>query len=202
MSTYFVLSRKVSARDLFDGRLAKWGIREHVFPQTEENSRCLTDGRNYLWVAISSHGWVGQLSRYGASVPSKILHAIVEAFHTEIFSEHEPQYWGYSTREEWAAAWSEMDERSRREFYDDVWKFVRGGASNLISGTIGETKGMIAKALVEKNAALLEPENKDKLMAEMEAVYDRDHTVVIRLTQEELALAQMLGTYEDDLPQA
>jgi len=36
----------------------------------------------------------------------------------------------------------------------------------------------------------------------MEAIYDRDHTVVVALGPEDLALAQLLEDHEDDLPQA
>ena len=69
-------------------------------------------------------------------------------------------------------------------------------------GTIGEIKAKIAKTLVENDAALLQPENKDRLLTEMEAIYDRDHAVVITLGPEDIALAKMLATHEDDLPKA
>ena len=39
-------------------------------------------------------------------------------------------------------------------------------------------------------------------MSEMEAIYDRDHAVFITLGPEDIALAKMLATHEDDLPQA
>jgi hypothetical protein len=201
MSTHFVLSRKVSARDLFDGRLEGWGIQEHANPEIDESRRCLTDGRNYLWVHIADDGLVS-LSRYGANAPSKILHAIAEAFDTEIFSEHEHQYWGYSTQEEWEADMREMGERSRRDFHENVWAYVRGDANDVRPGTIGEIEAKIAKSLVEKDTTLLQLENKDKLLAEMEAIYNRDHRIVVTLSPEDLALAQLMGTHEDDLPQA
>jgi hypothetical protein len=39
MSTGYCLMRKVSARDLFDGSLDEYGVREHVEPgMTNENS--------------------------------------------------------------------------------------------------------------------------------------------------------------------
>jgi hypothetical protein len=44
--------------------------------------------------------------------------------------------------------------------------------------------------------------NKDKLLAEVDAIYDRDHAVFVTLGPKDLALAEMLGTHEDDLPQA
>ena len=202
MSTDFILSRKVSANDLFGGRLATFGIREHVSSDTTERSRCLTDGRNYLWVYLTEDGFVDSLSRYGANAPGKILAAISEAFETDVFSEHEPQYWGFDTKEEWDAAWKKFADQDRDRFYADLCAYIRGEPNNIKPGTIGEIKAKIAKTLVESQAALLQPENKDRLLAEMDAIYDRDHAVVITLGPEDLALAEMLATHEDDLPQA
>ena len=95
----------------------------------------------------------------------------------------------------------EMADQHRNEFYIDVCAYVRGEPNDIRLGTIGATKAKIAKTLVEKDTTLLEPDNKDKLLAEMEAIYDRDHAVVVTLGPEDLAFAQMLATHEDDLPQ-
>src|SRR5262249_11039207 len=104
MSTYFVLSKKVSARDLFDGRLKKFGIEEHVTPETCEAERCLTDGNNYLWVFITNDGFVARiLQGCGTDGASKLGSEIAKRFNTEFYSEHEPQYWGFNTEEEWRA---------------------------------------------------------------------------------------------------
>jgi hypothetical protein len=202
MSTYFILSRKVSANDLFGGRLATFGIREHVSSDTSERSRCLTDGRNYLWVNLTEDGFVDSLTRSGANAPGKILAAISEAFETDVFSEYEPQYWGFDTKEEWEAAWKKISDQDRDQFYADVCAYIRGEPNNIKPGTIGEIKAKIAKTLVESQAALLQPENKDRLLAEMDAIYDRDHAVIIALGPEDMALVKMLATHEDDLPQA
>jgi hypothetical protein len=35
--------------------------------------------------------------------PARILLAISDVFETEIFSEHELQFWGFDTEEEWEA---------------------------------------------------------------------------------------------------
>jgi len=138
----------VSACDLFGGRLEDWGIREQADSKTDERNRCLTDGRNYVWVSIAEDGLVASLSRYGANAPRKILHAIAETFDTEIFSEHEPQYWGYSTQEEWEADIRQMFDKERDGFYNDVCAYVRGDANGIRPGTM--TKAKIAKTLVEK----------------------------------------------------
>jgi hypothetical protein len=36
-------------------------------------------------------------------IAAKILQAICEAFDADIFSEYEPQFWGFDTQEEWDA---------------------------------------------------------------------------------------------------
>jgi hypothetical protein len=203
MSTYYALSKKVSARDLLCGRLdSSFGIREKVAPDTTDRKRCLTDGRNYLWVHLTEDGFVGSLTRYGANAPGKILAAISEAFETDVFSEHEPQYWGFDTKEEWDAAWKKMNDLARDQFYADVCAYIRGEPNNIELGAIGEIQAKIAKTLVENHAALLQPENKDRRLTEMDAIYDRDHAVVITLGPEDMAFAKMLVTHEDDLPKA
>jgi hypothetical protein len=85
MSTYYAPFDKVHARDLFDGRLEKFCVREQLTDDTTETSKCLTDGRNYLWVYINDAGIVSNIKRSGANAPSKILNAIAEAFDTTSF---------------------------------------------------------------------------------------------------------------------
>jgi hypothetical protein len=200
MSTNFVLSRSVSARDLFE-HLEKFGIREHLTPDTTEKSRCLTDGRNYLWVYITEDRLVGGLSRYGMNAPGKILDAIAETFETEIFSEYEPQYWGFDTQEEWDAWEKERHDQSQQAFYVDLCAHLRGEPSEIKPGTVRETMAKIAKKLVEEDATVLD--DKDRLLAEIKAIYDRDHAaVIIKFGPEDLAFVRMVGTHEDDLPQA
>jgi hypothetical protein len=204
MSTDYRLLKKVCACDLFDGRLGAFGVREHIKPdETTEKRRCLTDGRNYLWVDINDDGLVGCLTRYfPGGAPGKILNAIVEACDTNIVSEYEPQFWGFETQEEWDA-WSEQRSREYRDqFHNEVLKYLRGEPSDIQPGTIGMIEAEIAKKLVEKDPALLLPTNKDKLLNEMEAIYMREYAVRVTLTPEEVAAAVMRATHEDDLPRA
>jgi hypothetical protein len=121
MSTDFMPGRHIFARDLVDGRLAKFGGHEWVTPQEDQaltdgqdnelwvwgtsqddQSRTLTDGQgNYLWVFVNDDGSVELFTRYGwQNDTDAILAAVAEAFETEIFSEHEPQFWGCETNEE------------------------------------------------------------------------------------------------------
>ena len=103
MTTDFMLSKKISARELFDGRLKKFGIREEIDADNDGKwSRCLTDGSQFLVVFLTEDGFVDFLWAYGADAPRKILHAICKVFGAEIFSEHEPQFWVL-----WDAAWKE-----------------------------------------------------------------------------------------------
>jgi hypothetical protein len=108
MSTDYATLDKVRIADLIDGRLQKFGIREYVDPiWTNATAKCLSDGRNCVWVFGNKSGFVSSITRCGANDPAKILEAIAEAFDTGIVSEHEPQFWGFDTQEEWHAAWQQ-----------------------------------------------------------------------------------------------
>jgi hypothetical protein len=117
MSTDFRLRPRIFACDLFGGRLAKFGVREWVAPQQDhtdgqvddlwflssqdDHKRTLVDAQgNYVWVYIDDNGTVTELTRYGHNDANVILAAAAEAFETKIFSEHEPQFWGFETEEE------------------------------------------------------------------------------------------------------
>jgi hypothetical protein len=173
MSTEYILSKNLKAQDLFDGRLDAFGIREHQ----EDNRRCLTDGHNFLWAYMNCEGSVSCLSAYGPDGPGKIFAAIGDAFDTHIISEHEPQYWGFDTQEEWDAAKKRASDQARNELYAYVCAYVRGEPNEIAGrrpvepGAIPKIKAQIAKGFVETDAALLHPENKDKLLAGIEAVY-------------------------------
>jgi hypothetical protein len=118
MSTDFKALKEIRASDLFDGRLEKFGVREHIkADETTELNRCLTDGRNYVWVCIAEDGLVGILTTYRWNAPATILNAVEAAFDTKIFSEHEPQYWGFETEEEWKADWERANKAADERFH-------------------------------------------------------------------------------------
>jgi hypothetical protein len=57
MSTDYRLLNNIPACNLFDGCLDALGVREHVKPdETTEKTRCLTDGRNYVWYTLTMTG--------------------------------------------------------------------------------------------------------------------------------------------------
>ena len=98
MSTDYSTKEKISFADLFDGRLERYGVREHISEDSTENRRCLTDGRNYLWVFAADDRTLEILKRYGGcgaamsdfpgggNAPGQILGAIAKAFDTDISS--------------------------------------------------------------------------------------------------------------------
>lgn len=202
MSTYYAPFNKIHARDLFDGRLEKFGVREQPTADTTETSKCLTDGRNCLWVSINDAGFVGNITRYGANAPSKILNAIARTFATDIFSEYEPQYWGFDTQEEWDALQERLAKEDNEKFHAELLKYLRGEPNDIRPGTVGMQWAEKAKILVENDPTLLLPENKDKLLNEARSIYDRDHAVTVTLSPEDIALVKMIATHEDDLPEA
>jgi hypothetical protein len=97
MSTEYRSRECMPASELFDGRLKKFGC-EAV--GRAESDRSLTDGRgNYLFVSVDDAGWAVEFTTRSVD-PTRILNAIAEAFDTQIFSEDEPQFWGFETWEE------------------------------------------------------------------------------------------------------
>jgi hypothetical protein len=204
MSTDYRPLKNIRACELFDGRLEAFGVREHVHKETDNTNRCLTDGNNFLWVYTDENGdWVEGLTRYfPCGNPEKILVAMEEAFDTDIVSEHQPQFWGFDTEEEWHAALEAANKEHEEEFHAEVLKFVRDEPNNIRQGTNGWYEAKHAKELVEKDPSLLLPANHDKLFNAAHSYWFDKHVVKVTLTEKEVALARMLGTHEDDLPQA
>jgi hypothetical protein len=182
MSTDYRLLKKVRACDLFDGCLEEFGVREHVKPdETTKKKRCLTDGRNYLWVHIDDGGLVASLSRYAPNGdPVKILNAIALEFDADVVSEYEPQYWGFDTQEEWDAAQEGMSREHEENFLNELLKYLRGEPNEIKPGTIGMTQAEIAQKLVQKDPTLLSPIHKDRLCK----------------------VVRMIASDKDDLPRA
>jgi len=188
--------------DLFDGRLENAGVHEHHSEKVTANEKCLTDGRNFLWVFADEKGLVSMFSRYGTNAPQRILYAIADEFHADIVSEYEPEYWGYKTKEEWEMAWTAMAKKDEQDFYNEVAKFVRGMAHDIRPGTIGMIQAEIAKRLIAESPELLAEDRRTDLIKAVNLVYDRDHAIKVTLTDADVAFARMASTPEDDLPQA
>ena len=95
-----------------------------------------------------------------------------------------------------------MAAEDRDSFYEQVMHYVRGEDHDLTPGTNGMTWANIAKALIADDAELALPENKDRLPQAIDAVYNRDHAVKVTMSPQDLAVARMCATHEDDLPKA
>ena len=202
MSTDYRPLTPIRMADLFDGRLEKLGVQEQHSDEATPNSKCLTDGRNFLCFYGNEEGLASAFTRYGDNAPQRILRAISQEFNVKIVSEYAPQYWGFSNEEEAEAFWREQNEKSEREFYNEVVKFVCGQSHNIKSGTIGMNQAEIAKRLIAESPDLLSENKRSDLIKAVNMVYQRDHATVVTLPDEELALVRMAATHEDDLPQA
>ena len=171
--------RKIGVCQIFDGPLEEFDFYKPVKPDmTTATERCLTDRRNYLWVFIGNDGFVTSFTRWAPNGnPRKILNAVGEVFDTCIVSEHEPQYWGFDTQEEWRSAWAKEareDRKAARKFEIELLKYVRGEPNGIKPGTDHEAKAKIAKNLVEEDSTLLLQVNLARLRSEIKSIYDRE----------------------------
>jgi len=204
MSTYYRTLKSIPMNELFSGRLAPYGISEDSSTSIDKDTfRYLTDGRNYLSISANSDGIVYNLIRRGlTNAPGHILAAIAEVFETDIYSEYEPQYWGFDTKEEWDSYMEKLAEEDSAKFYIEITNYLNGESHNLMPGTVGMAKANIAKTLVTDDRQLLDHENREKLLEMVDEIYDKEHAVIITLTDEDQALAKLAVTHEEDLPQA
>jgi len=174
MSTHYRPLKNILVRDLFDGRLAIFGIREHVVHSSEEHWRCLTDGDNYIWVLGNSRGYVDIIRRTAGNLADYIVSRIAECFEPEIVSEYEPQYWGFDTDEEWEAAEAAFSKEHEDAYYAELMRCVAGEPNDIQPGTVGEAKADIALQLVRANADLTLPAKRDELLERITTIYERD----------------------------
>ena len=170
MSTAYRAGKKIKMNELFDGRLKKYGVREKVVEgKTTQGCRLLIDDSGSLWIH-GDENFQGA-SRYGlGNSPRNILSAIEAVFNTKLYSEHESQYWGFETKEEWERAWDEMYKQQQAEFYLEVMSYVNGLPNSIEPGTIGMLLAEIAEELIAESPALLSPEHEEELMQE---IHDR-----------------------------
>jgi hypothetical protein len=203
MSTDYRLLENVRACDMFDGRLEKRGVYEHIAAETTAATRFLTDRRNYLTVRINADGVVQDLTRGGMNAPQTILQAIEEAFETEIVSEYEGRYWGFESDEEYDKCMQEMEKADNEKFHADVVRYLKGEPHKLRPGTIGMLTAEQVKKHVADRPQLLDAENEGELRAVVEhTLWHADHVVTVTLTEQDLAFVDMVATHESDLPSA
>jgi hypothetical protein len=166
MSIDYMTVKTIRFLDLFDGRLEKLGISEHINDRTMKDFRCLTDGNNYLWLHAGKNEELALMSSYAnlSNHTGGILLAIGNAFDTRIVSEHEPQFWGFETLEEWDLAWEKMAEEDEAKFYEDIMKYVAGELHNIQPDAELMACAEIAKGLINQDPDMAKPERKSELI--------------------------------------
>jgi len=201
MSTNYAANDVINMEDLFDGRLEQFGVRENfVKGETSASRRCLTDGyNNFLWV--SGNQKVDLLTRYAPNgSPAGILSVIAEVFDTCFFSEHQPQFWGFETEDDWDNAMREMHEKDQAELYISIMKCVRGEPHDIQPRTNGMAMANIAKDLIARNPKLASPGCKEELMENVDRIWEADHCTTITLDEKDIATVLFAMTDVEDLP--
>jgi hypothetical protein len=202
MSTWLAPIPDIQFAQLFDGRLEKYGIRkDEVIRENEtEKTPFLVGPDGFLEVHAEENGTC-TFTRRGP-VPWAIFDAITEEFGVELVTEYDHRFWGFATEKEWND-WNEAAHRKGQdEFYDDLLKYVRREPNCFRPETAGMAKAEIAKTLVDNDPSLMAPEKREALLEAVSAIYDRDHAVKIKLTEQDLAAVAMMVARTDDLPKA
>jgi hypothetical protein len=171
MSTDYATEKKILFADLFDGRLKKYGIEEVRKLEGPCEFHYLTDGTNCLLVSRMADGMLGSISRHGGNNPRQILDAIREAFDTVIFSEYQPQFWGFNTREERDAAQDALHKKDHDKYCRELYKFLKGEDNDTRPGTNGMIKAELIKKVVDQHPELMVPANKDRIFALMDSEF-------------------------------
>jgi hypothetical protein len=200
MSTYYAPIPDISFDQLFDGRLEKYGVKEEIVANPTERTRYLVGCDGFLQVHRQENGTC-TFTRRGC-VPWSIFDAIAEEFKVELVSEHDHRYWGFATEEEWDNWHKQGNKKAEDEKHDNILKYLRGEPNGVLPGTCWMIQAEIAKNIVAVDPSLIAPEQRDALFEAVRAIYDRDHTVTITLTEQDLAAADMMASRTDDLPKA
>jgi len=178
MSTDYRPLRAIPSSDFFDGRLTACGIFEHW---NAEGQRCLFDSMNYIQVYEDEDCMVTGFTRWGGNNPTYILESVTEAFDVRIVSEYEPEYHGFDTQEEWDAFEDALARKFADEFYADLIRYAKGEPNDIHPGTIGHTQAEMARALIAKEPALGNPAMRETLMSRLNARYETEHVVRVRM---------------------
>ncbi|NRP15228.1 hypothetical protein [Marinobacterium sp. xm-a-152] len=170
MSADFRLEKSVLMEELFDGRLKTFGITEIAGNGGVIGvSRCLFDGRNYLWVFGGEY--VGTITRYNSNDPNKILNAISEQFDTNIFREDDPGFLGFKDEEEMTAFFEQVAKEDRDRLYHKIMNFLYLKPHGMAKDSYEMTEALIAHELVIEDPTYLEICRKDELIEAVEKQY-------------------------------
>ena len=163
MFTYYRLDKKIKFKELFDGRLEKFGVYNACTKVVTRTWGCLHDDRNSL--VVEGDEVVESMTGFGLfNATEKILTAITTAFNTKIFSEYQPRVWMYKTEEEWRHDQRKSIERNPVIFYNMVIKHVREETQELTPFRDGWLMVKAAKDLIVENPDLASLEREMELM--------------------------------------
>jgi hypothetical protein len=201
MSTDYRPLNDISYDYLFDGRLEKYDVREELRSDTTTECRYLF-GRDGVLIAFRENdGNRSSFSRPSfGPMPWSVFDAIAAEFQSELVSEHDHRYWGFNTADEWDNFNDKLAKDGTDKFYNNVLHYVRGEPNDLLPGTIGMRQADIAKALIEGDRSLIEPQNRDALLQAVERVYLERDAVSVKLTDRDLAAVEMLMARTETLP--
>jgi hypothetical protein len=186
MSTDYRPLTPIRFKDLFDGRLAEFGVLEHHSEEATSKNKCLTDGRNFLWAYCDEKSLVSTFTRYMTNGdPEFILDAIRDEFDVDIVSEYEPDYWGFATKEEWDAAMRNFDKKLQQDeqhFWNEVVRYAKGETAELeqsrYSDSVATEMAQIAKNLISESPDLLAEDKRPNLI---KAVHEKHHQHLVAI---------------------
>jgi hypothetical protein len=203
MSTCYRLEKNISMNELFGGCLERFGIhKEKVEGKPTGERRLLTEGRNSLWICgdnITEEIYASAASR----CPGKILAAIALVFDTNIWSEHNPQFWGFETDDKWEYSRDHFGREGREELYTEIIRFVEGQQNHIDLEVIGMRQAIIAKNLIAENPDLSSPVQEASLMQMIDKEYmeiDFDHPPT--QGEDEMMIAKVIASMNDNLRRA
>ena len=181
MSLDFRTDKQILMEELFDGRLAAFGVGERVVPSTSREDRLLSDGVNSVWAHGCKQGHVSHLTVYGLNSAVFIADAICRAFDTWMYTEHEPQYWGFDTQEAFDAWMREGANEAKEDFYLELMDYLQGRPHRVSPGTNGMKMLEIGRDLVAHDPGLALPARKEELLTAIDEKFMEGELADIKL---------------------
>jgi hypothetical protein len=198
MLTHYRLSKKIKFKELFDGRLERFGVYSACTKVVTHTWGCLHDDRNSL--VVLGDELVEYMTGFGLfNATEKILTAITTAFNTEIFSEHQPRVWMYRTEEEWRRNQRKTTKgipaaRNSDIFYNMIIKHVRDETQEPPSFADGKLMVKVAKDLIIENPNLAAPDREMELMQKTNKRSIAIYNTIIYKSMQKFMLATPEGT--------
>jgi hypothetical protein len=202
MSTDYRPIPPIPFTELFDGRLDKYGVREKAHADSTLRKRYLLGSDGVLEAYQNDDGTSSFSRRSFTPVPWTVIDALTEEFKIELVSEHDHRYWGFANEKDWTDWQAQLAKEDEDNFYKNLCHYLRGEPNDLRPGTIGMLKAEIAKDLVATDESLMAPSNRHLLLEAVKVIYDRDHTIRVTLTKQDLAAVELMVARTNKLPQA